>query len=367
MISKTVEEDNQDRARSSSVSLNGQLPWLDNLPTDFHTILDVGCGAGYHSKYFHDRGYDVTAIDYDMKAFEFCDDIKAVELGLFEFNSDKMFDAVICSHVFEHFPNTMQAFKKVRSLLNPGGYLFAVVPSYTPYVCNGHWSTGWNVGQLGSWLVSSGFDCRCSTFAKLGINVCGFGRKSDEVPILEYGFSLPVIIDFMPSPLNDLHIFLGPDELIRADISWLDAQRVVEEPKVTKTALTDFKFSQLFAEMPLIGNGSWNDRVSRFDLPRDLQGSEIIITVMVEGAPTPLRLCLGSGYTDGPFANNADYWNEYPVGISVITVRQEFLIQRMGTIDWSKIDQLSFGGPIPEGSLVYFGIFDGSGRLLASN
>jgi len=212
----------EDRIRSNSSLLTEQMRWLETLPVDFQTILDVGCGAGFHAKWFHGRGHKVTATDWSTDAFLFADEIEAVASDILQYLPTKEYDAIVCSHVLEHFADPGTLMRKLRSLLKPGGYLFLVVPGYTPLSCNGHWHTGWNITQLGGWLVSMGFDCREGTFAHLGINVCGFGRKSDEVPS-DAHFDLPRILRFMPAPFKKAEFFQGTDHLLRADLTWVDA------------------------------------------------------------------------------------------------------------------------------------------------
>lgn len=50
------------------------LHWLHLLPYDFRTILDVGCGYGHQTVYFHSIGKVVTACD-PWDRFDFKDKI----------------------------------------------------------------------------------------------------------------------------------------------------------------------------------------------------------------------------------------------------------------------------------------------------
>ncbi len=115
------------------------------------------------------------------------------------------------SHVLEHCHNAGQALQEVRRVLADNGRLFIFVPPYTTYVCSGHVSTGWNVGELLYVLLLNGFDVRAGHFVEYGHSVCGFVRKASvalpalrgdrgDIRILaESGlFPLPVVHDQPP-------------------------------------------------------------------------------------------------------------------------------------------------------------------------
>jgi SAM-dependent methyltransferase len=120
--------------RTTETRVRQQLPWLSHLPTDFLTVLDIGPGAGYHSKYFLERGKCPTVLERYADAFQFNKEIPLVTKDLFEFESAEPFDAVFCSHVLADFPDPAFAIQKMRSLIRPDGYLFVVMPPYQPMV-----------------------------------------------------------------------------------------------------------------------------------------------------------------------------------------------------------------------------------------
>src|SRR5256885_1661271 len=58
-------------AGTAKQRVQDQEPWLSRLPVDFETVLDVGAGAGYHSKWFLDHGKKPVALDRYGLAFKF--------------------------------------------------------------------------------------------------------------------------------------------------------------------------------------------------------------------------------------------------------------------------------------------------------
>lgn len=60
-------------------------------------ILDLGCGSGRDSKYFIDKGYQVTAMDGSEEMVKFCNeilDVPAVHATYETFNPKDEFDAI---------------------------------------------------------------------------------------------------------------------------------------------------------------------------------------------------------------------------------------------------------------------------------
>lgn len=195
--------------RTNDTRVRGQLPWLERLPENVGTILDVGAGAGSHSAYFKSRGYEPSALDYNAAQFQHHGSIRFIDGDLLSVTGT--FDAIFLSHVLEHIPNTQQALEKIRSLLNPSGYLFIVVPPYDGRVGNDHWHIGWNCAQLSMWLVSAGFDCTDATFMEIGENVCGWGRKADFPDTSLY---IPHVKKHLPTALANKCFKEGADDRI---------------------------------------------------------------------------------------------------------------------------------------------------------
>ena len=62
-----------------------QNKFLDKLPSGA-SILDFGCGSGRDTKYFHEMGYEVEAIDGSEELCRFASEYSGVEVpfGLFK-------------------------------------------------------------------------------------------------------------------------------------------------------------------------------------------------------------------------------------------------------------------------------------------
>ncbi|MEO0045840.1 MAG: Ribosomal small subunit methyltransferase [Bacteroidota bacterium] len=92
-------------------------------------ILDVGCGAGSHSLYLQEKGFDVTAIDISPKAIKACQlrGVKNARVqSLLEVGNEK-FDTILLlmngTGIFGTLAETSKHLQKLKSLLNPNGQI----------------------------------------------------------------------------------------------------------------------------------------------------------------------------------------------------------------------------------------------------
>jgi hypothetical protein len=131
----------------------------------------------------------------------------------------------------------------------------------------------------------------------------------------------------------------------------------------TKASIPGFRFELLLSQPePFILSEPWNDRVRFFDEPLDLADNGVTIVCLVQGErPCGLRLCLGG---DPIHLDNADFWNDYPPGVSVVQVPQSRFTVRAGTPRWNALRNIVFGGPASPLEQVRFAIFDGAGHPL---
>lgn len=92
-------------------------------------ILDVGCGAGSHSLYLQEKGFEVTSIDISENAIEVCSirGLKNARVqNLVEVENEK-FDTIILlmngTGIFETLNKTSDYLQKLKSLLNENGQI----------------------------------------------------------------------------------------------------------------------------------------------------------------------------------------------------------------------------------------------------
>ncbi|WP_333599856.1 class I SAM-dependent methyltransferase [Flavobacterium sp.] len=92
-------------------------------------ILDVGCGAGSHSLYLQEKGFEVTAIDISANAVKACQLrglSKAKVQNVLEVENEK-FDTILLlmngTGIFGTLAETSNYLLKLKSLLNPNGQI----------------------------------------------------------------------------------------------------------------------------------------------------------------------------------------------------------------------------------------------------
>ena len=324
--------------RSDKERLDEQKQWLDRLPKCVSTILDVGCGPGLHSKYFLDKGMIPTALD-PIDVFKFHEDIEFLNLSLFDIPRNRKFDAVFCSHVLEHCPDPFAAVLRMREAIVDGGYLIIIVPPYNHLVTNDHWITGWNISQLAMFLVAAGFDCRDGIFTQFGINVCGFGRKSE---FARTGFNLKKSLPYLPMPMANGYFLRGDDEFLEGRLAFADKHESWKLGIEFASPFPSFDYeSHIVLEY---SERSWKsvDRLVGADM--DLSKGEISTIVFVEGKPSALRLALGNGTEHNPFQNCAELWINVEPGIGVIAHSVHDFRTVRGQPNYKEINQVSLGG-----------------------
>ncbi|MBF6641938.1 class I SAM-dependent methyltransferase [Flavobacterium sp. J49] len=92
-------------------------------------ILDIGCGAGSHSLYLQEKGFDVTAIDISPKAIKACElrGVKNARVqNVLDVKNEK-FDTILLlmngTGIFGTLAETTTYLQKLKSLLNPNGQI----------------------------------------------------------------------------------------------------------------------------------------------------------------------------------------------------------------------------------------------------
>jgi SAM-dependent methyltransferase len=296
--------------------LTGQLPWLRRLPPDIRTVLDVGAGAGSHSGLFHSLGLTVTAIDSDATNFRFLDQIEFVEGDVMTWDDGRKFDAVFCSHVFEHVPDLGAFIQRLRSLIRDDGCLIVVVPRYEGLSCDEHWHIGWNCSQLALTLVASGFDCSGAIFAELNENVCGWGRKR-QFEATQFGIAESA--PFLPPGMRKSIFAAGSGNLHLPDLTYADGDDIRQRRTTFHGIVETFRESDAVT----LGFGPGEERrdaLFSFEPPLDMANEALEIITLQEGGPTVLRIAVDSSDGD-EYAEASEYFLNQGPGLSGARVR----------------------------------------------
>ena len=91
-------------------------------------ILDVGCGAGSHSLYFQQKGFQVKSIDISKGAIEVCKlrGLKYVEVKNI-LDETETFDTILLlmngTGIFQELSQVSKYLTHLKSLLNPNGQI----------------------------------------------------------------------------------------------------------------------------------------------------------------------------------------------------------------------------------------------------
>jgi len=324
-------------AAGAQSRLDEQLPWLEKLPSDFLTVLDVGAGRGIHAKWLLDNGRLPTALDRSGTAFEFAHEIELLRCDLLDIQPGRTFDAIFCSHVLEHFPNPAHAIEQMRALLSDGGYLFIIVPPYEPVSVNYHWHTGWNASQLALFMVAMGFDCSGGIFCQSGLNVCGWGRKS-EIP--ETSFNLQLSLPYLPKGMADTFFVKDGYEFIPGNLRYADNNGAQSSPE-----FHHFDFSSLEetrGHVLLFEEGSWQSIERSCTEPWDFRTGTWNLAVTVEGPEVAFRIALGCGSDGDPWSESTDRYLSARQGLSIHTFTAGDFAHP--NIDMAAITHVSIGG-----------------------
>lgn len=92
-------------------------------------VLDVGCGAGSHSLYLQEKGFEVTTIDISENAIKACQlrGLKNARVQNILDLENESFDTILLlmngTGIFRTLLETSNYLQKLKSLLNPNGQI----------------------------------------------------------------------------------------------------------------------------------------------------------------------------------------------------------------------------------------------------
>ena len=105
------------------------------IPSQDQNLLDVGCGNGEFLHRMRILGIEAEGIDLDPTTIALCRkqglDVHQYDLG--DFNPQKKYNFITCSHVIEHIEDPISYFRKFNELLASGGRVFISTPNFNSY------------------------------------------------------------------------------------------------------------------------------------------------------------------------------------------------------------------------------------------
>ena len=114
------------KARKAVAILQDHRPALGALD-----LLEIGCSAGYGTVVYAEAFRSVTGIDIDEPAVRHATASNArpnIRYLVMDSQStgfpDACFDAVVCTHIYEHVPDASRLMQEIHRLLRPGGVCF---------------------------------------------------------------------------------------------------------------------------------------------------------------------------------------------------------------------------------------------------
>jgi len=98
-------------------------------------VADIGCGTGGFAKVLSDAKYNITCIDTEPLAIDYCrkrglENLYLGDLKSYINSNSQQFKAAFMLDVIEHIPDDQDVVNDVYKILEVGGYFIAAVPAY---------------------------------------------------------------------------------------------------------------------------------------------------------------------------------------------------------------------------------------------
>jgi 2-polyprenyl-3-methyl-5-hydroxy-6-metoxy-1,4-benzoquinol methylase len=138
-----------------------KIKYLEYIPKDVVSILDVGCGLGEFLFILKERGYKVEGCDIDIVCVKRAKNITEVKVAdvhrLTECYPTNSFDLVTCLHVLEHLKSPYEALNEIKKVTKK--YALFAVPNarYITFEERETHLFSWNKSTLKNLLESVGF------------------------------------------------------------------------------------------------------------------------------------------------------------------------------------------------------------------
>ena len=161
---------------------------IDNF--QFESVLDVGCGDGWHAARLQEHGKAVTCVDLGYSLYyqnnQSRDGVEVVLSDYLSLQLDKQYDCIWLSHVLEHQLDVHIFLKKIHTDLKEEGILAITVPPLKADIVGGHINL-FNMGLLLYRLILAGFDCAGAHCKQYGYNLSIIVKKRTiSLPHIEY-------------------------------------------------------------------------------------------------------------------------------------------------------------------------------------
>ena len=119
-----------------SCDLDPLTPYIIKHLSPHGKLLEAGCGSGRYVKYLHDRGYDITGIEYNQETVnnvnKIWPELSVVQGDILSLPyEDKRFSGIISIGVVEHFiDGPHEPLKEMHRVLQNGGKALITVPCF---------------------------------------------------------------------------------------------------------------------------------------------------------------------------------------------------------------------------------------------